>query len=76
MTQRVTQKTESHENAPVLLFDLPVRVCDNVNMKPRIAAIYAIVAFANLGGRAPAQFPSCAHISIEAQGECGAAQEV
>ena len=76
MTQRVTQQTESHENAPVLQFDLAVRVCDNVNMTPRIAAICAIVAFATCGGRAPAQFPGCAHISIEAQGECGAAQEV
>jgi hypothetical protein len=45
-------------------------------MTPRIAAICAIVAFATCGGRAPAQFPGCAHISIEAQGECGAAQEV
>ena len=45
-------------------------------MKPRIAAICAVVAFATCGGRAPAQFPGCAHISIEAQGECGAAQEV
>jgi predicted small lipoprotein YifL len=77
VTQRVTQKTESHENAPVLPFDLAVRVCDNVNMKPRIAAICAIVAFATCGGRAPAQFPDCAHISNEGQGgECQAAQEV
>ena len=76
MTQRVTQQTQSHENAPVLPLDLAVRVCDNVNMKPRIAAICAIIAFATCGGRAPAQFPDCAHISIEAQGECGAAQEV
>ena len=77
MTQRVTQKTESHENAPVLPVDLAVRVCDNVNMKPRIAAICAIVAFATCGGRAPAQFPDCAHISNEGQGgECQAAQEV
>jgi hypothetical protein len=45
-------------------------------MKPRIAAICAIVAFATCGGRAPPQFPDCAHISTEAQGECGAAQEV
>ena len=73
----MTQKTESHENAPVLPVDLAVRVCDNVNMKPRIAAICAIVAFATCGGRAPAQFPDCAHISIEGQGgECQAAQEV
>ena len=77
MTQRVTQQTESRENAPVLAVDLAVRVCDNVNMKPRIAAICAIVAFATCGGRAPAQFPDCAHISIEGQGgECQAAQEV
>jgi len=41
-------------------------------MKPRIAAICAIVAFAACGGRAPAQFPDCAHVSIEAQGECEA----
>ena len=73
----MTQKTESHENAPVLPFDLAVRVCDNVNMTPRIAAICAIVAFATCGGRAPAQFPDCAHISNEGQGgECQAAQEV
>ena len=47
-------------------------------MKPRIAAICAIVAFATYGGRAPAQFPRYAYmlltgpcpISIEAQGEC------
>src|SRR5207249_11281701 len=45
-------------------------------MKPRIAAICAIVAFATCGGRSPAQFPDCAHISIEAQGACEAAQEV
>ena len=73
----MTQQTESHENAPVLPVDLAVRVCDNVNMKPRIAAICAIVAFATCGGRAWAEFPDCAHISTEAQGgECGAAQEV
>ena len=72
----MTQQTESHENAPVLPLDLAVRVCDNVNMKPRIAAICAIVAFATCGGRAPAQFPDCAHTIMEAQGECGAAQEV
>ena len=66
-----------HENAPVLPFDLAVRVCDNVNMKPRIAAICAIVAFAICVGRAPAQFPDCAHISTEAQGACEqGAQEV
>ena len=41
-------------------------------MKPKIAAICAVVAFATCGGRAPAQFPSCAHISIEAQGACQA----
>ena len=46
-------------------------------MPPRIAAICAIVAFATCGGRVPAQFPDCAHISIEAQGgECQAAQQV
>jgi hypothetical protein len=73
----VTQQTESHENAPVLPFDLAVRVCDNVNMKPRIAAICAIVAFATCGGRAPAQFPDCAHTIMEAQGACEqGAQEV
>jgi hypothetical protein len=33
-------------------------------MKPRIAAICAIVAFATYGGRAPAQFPRCAYISL------------
>ncbi len=77
MTQRVTQQTESHEDAPVLPLELDVRVCDNVNMTPRIPAICAIVAFATCGGRALAQFPGCAHISIEAQGgECQAAQEV
>jgi hypothetical protein len=41
-------------------------------MTPRIAAICAIVAFATCAGRAPAQFPGCAHISTEAQGECQA----
>jgi len=41
-------------------------------MTPRIAAICAIVAFATCGGRASAEFPGCAHISIEAQGECQA----
>ena len=77
MTQRVTQKTESHEDAPVLPLELAVRVCDNVNMKPRIAAICAIVAFATCGGRAPAQFPDCAHTIMEAQGACEqGAQEV
>ena len=64
MTQRVTQQTQSHENAPVLPLDLAVRVCDNVNMKPRIAAICAIVAFATCGGRAPAQFPRYAYLSV------------
>ena len=47
-------------------------------MKPRIAAICAIVAFATCGDRAPAQFPGCAYIelfnpcplNIEAQGDC------
>ena len=77
MTQRVTQQTESHENAPVLPVDLVVRVCDNVNMTPRIAAICAIVAYATCGGRAPAQFPDCGHIIMEAQGACEqGAQEV
>ena len=77
MTQRVTQQTQSHENAPVLPLDLAVRVCDNVNMKPRIAAICAIIAFATCGGRAPAQFPDCAHTIMEAQGACEqGAQEV
>ena len=33
-------------------------------MKPRIAAICAIVAFATCGGRAPAQFPGCAYMSL------------
>jgi hypothetical protein len=74
----VTQQTESHENAPVLPLDLAFRVCDNVNMTPRIPAICAIVAFATCGGRAPAQFPGCAYMtvtdpcpfSIKAQGEC------
>ena len=70
MTQLVKQQTESHENAPVLPVDLAVRVCDNVNMKPRIAAICTIVAFATCGGRAPAQFPDCAHTSTEGQAEC------
>src|SRR5437667_4088345 len=46
-------------------------------MKPRIAAICAIVAFATCGGRAPAQFPDCAHTIMEAQGACEqGAQEV
>jgi|SRR6266446_2805064 len=58
------------KKAPVLPLDLAVRVCDNVNMKPRIAAICAIVAFATCGSRALAQFPGCAHISTEAQGAC------
>ena len=66
----MTQQTESHEDAPVLQLELAVRVCDNVNMKPRIAAICAIVAFATSGGRAPAQFPDCAHTSTEGQAEC------
>ena len=73
----MTQQTESHENAPVLPLDLAVRVCDNVNVKPRIAAICAIIAFATCGGRAPAQFPDCAHTIMEAQGACEqGAQEV
>ena len=73
----MTQQTESHEDAPVLPLELAVRVCDNVNMKPRIAAICAIVAFATCGGRAPAQFPDCAHTIMEAQGACEqGAQEV
>ena len=73
----MTQQTESHENAPVLSFDLTVGVCDNVNMKPRIAAICAIVAFATYVGSAPAQFPDCAHTIMEAQGACEqGAQEV
>ena len=72
----MTQKTESHENAPVLQLDLAVRVCDNVNMKPRIAAICTIVAFATCGGRALAQFPDCAHTSTEGQAECQPAAQV
>jgi hypothetical protein len=47
-------------------------------MRPRIAAICAIVAFAICGGRAPAQFPGCAYMlvtdpcpfTIKAQGDC------
>jgi hypothetical protein len=47
-------------------------------MKPRSAVIFAIVAFATCGDRAPAQFPGCAYITlfnpcpvnIEAQGDC------
>ena len=77
MTQWVTQQNQSHEDAPVLPLELAVRVCDNVNMKPRIAAICAIVAFATCGGHAPAQFPDCAHTIMEAQGACKqGAQEV
>jgi hypothetical protein len=33
-------------------------------MNPRIPAICAIVAFATCGGRAPAQFPGCAYMTI------------
>jgi hypothetical protein len=47
-------------------------------MKPRGAAICAIVAFATCGGRASAQFPGCAYIELfnpcpvssETQGDC------
>ena len=39
-------------------------------MKPRIAAICAIVAFATCGDRVPAEFPDCAHTSTEGQAEC------
>ena len=47
-------------------------------MKPRIAAICAIVAFATCGDRAPAQFPDCAYITVfnpcpvssETRGDC------
>ena len=47
-------------------------------MKPRIAAICAIVAFATCGDRAPAQFPDCAYITLfnpcpvssETRGDC------
>ena len=70
MTQRVTQQTESNKNAPVLLLDLAVRVCDNVNMKLRIPAICTIVVFAACAGRALAQFPDCAHTSTEGQAAC------
>src|SRR6266436_5053042 len=70
------QREISKLEESVLPLDLAVRVCDDVNMTPRIAAICAIVALATCGSRAPAQFPGCAHLSIEAQGECGAAQEV
>ena len=69
--------TRPPENAPVLPVDLAVRVCDNVKMKPGIAAICAIAGFAICGGRAPAQFPDCAHTIMEAQGACEqGAQEV
>jgi len=70
VTQRVTQQTESNKNAPVLLLDLAVRVCDNVNMKLRIPAICTIVVFAACAGRALAQFPDCAHTSTEGQAAC------
>ena len=70
-TNRITRKRSR------LPLDLAVRVCDNVNMKPRIAPICAVVAFATCGGRAPAQFPDCAHTIMEAQGACEqGAQEV
>ena len=60
-----------------LTVDLAVRVCDNVNMKPGIAAICAIAGFATFGGQAWAQFPDCAHTIMEAQGACEqGAQEV
>jgi len=47
-------------------------------MKPRIAAICAIVTFATCGDRAPAQFPDCAYITLfnpcpvssETRGDC------
>ena len=47
-------------------------------MKPRIAAICAIVTFATCGDRAPAQFPDCADITLfnpcpvssETRGDC------
>jgi len=53
----VKQQTESHEDAFVLPLVLAFRVCDNVNMRPRIAAILR-----TCGGRAPAQFPGCAYM--------------
>src|SRR5216117_2173423 len=62
--RKISENIICHENAPVLPLDLAVRVCDNVNMKPRIAAICAIVAFATCGGRAPAQFPRYAYLSV------------
>jgi hypothetical protein len=76
--QRVIQQTESHENAPVFQLDLAVPVCDNVNMKPRIAAICAIVTFATCVDGAPDQFPDCAYITVfnpcpvssETRGDC------
>src|SRR6266513_3884483 len=58
------QREISKLEESVLPVDLAVRVCDNVNMKPRIAAICAIVAFATCGGRAPAQFPRYAYLSV------------
>src|SRR5882724_2229695 len=64
------QREISKLEESVLQLDLVVRVCDNVNMKPRIAAICAVVAFATCGGRVPAQFPDCAHTSTEGQAEC------
>ena len=63
-TNRITRKRSR------LPLDLAVRVCDNVNMKPRIAAICTIVVFATCGGHALAQFPDCAHTSTEGQAKC------
>jgi len=64
------QREISKLEESVLPLDLAGRVCDNVNMRPSIAAICAIVAFATCGGRALAQFPDCAHTSTEGQAEC------
>ena len=64
----MTQKAEPQRSR--FTFDLAVPVCDHVSMKPRIAAICAIVAFATCGGRALAQFSDCAHTSNEGQAKC------
>ena len=53
-----------------LQLDPAIHVCDNANMKPRLAAICALGVLATCGGPTLAQSPDCAHISNEGEAEC------
>ena len=65
-----TRRSKSNSGFSPLQLDPAIHVCDNANMKPRLAAICALGVLATCGGPTLAQFPDCAHISNEGEAQC------